>query len=309
MLRQIVRRLLTSIPTLLAIVVAAFVLMHLAPGGPFTKERQIPPEIERRLLAEYNLDQSIGVQLMRYLGGLVQGDLGPSMTYKDKEVIDIIAEGAPTSAVLGFSAMALALLVGCSLGVFAALKQNRTQDYAVMTLAILGVCLPPLVMGPVMQLVLGVQLHWLPTQGLHRDEFGLVYLLLPVLTLSLPLIAVISRLMRASMIEALRSNSIRTARAKGLPEREVVLRHALPAALLPVVSYVGPALAGVLAGSFVVETVFALPGIGKQFVLAAQQRDYTLVMGVVIVYAILIIVFNLLADLAYRWLDPRSRTA
>jgi oligopeptide transport system permease protein len=160
-----------------------------------------------------------------------------------------------------------------------------------------------------MQLVLGVQLHWLPTQGLHRDEFGLIYLVLPVLTLSLPLIAVISRLMRASMIESLRSNAIRTARAKGLPEREVVLRHALPAALLPVVSYVGPALAGVLAGSFVVETVFALPGIGKQFVLAAQQRDYTLVMGVVIVYAILIIAFNLIADLAYRWLDPRSRTA
>jgi oligopeptide transport system permease protein len=309
MLRQIVRRLLTAIPTLLAIVIAAFVLMHLAPGGPFTKERQMPPEIERRLLAEYNLDQPIGVQLMRYLGGLVQGDLGPSMTYKDKEVIDIIAEGAPTSAILGFSAMGLALLVGCSLGVFAALKQNKSQDYAVMTLAILGVCLPPLVMGPVMQLVLGVQLHWLPTQGLHRDEFGLVYLLLPVLTLSLPLIAVISRLMRASMIESLRSNAIRTARAKGLPEREVVLRHALPAAMLPVVSYVGPALAGVLAGSFVVETVFALPGIGKQFVLAAQQRDYTLVMGVVIVYAILIIGFNLIADLTYRWLDPRSRTA
>jgi oligopeptide transport system permease protein len=309
MLRQIVRRLITAVPTLLAIVIAAFVLMHLAPGGPFTKERQTPPEIERRLLAEYNLDQPIGVQLMRYLGGLVQGDLGPSMTYKDKEVIDIIAEGAPTSAILGFSAMGLALLVGCSLGVFAALKQNKSQDYAVMTLAILGVCLPPLVMGPVMQLVLGVQLHWLPTQGLHRDEFGLVYLLLPVLTLSLPLIAVISRLMRASMIESLRSNAIRTARAKGLPERDVVLRHALPTALLPVVSYVGPALAGVLAGSFVVETVFALPGIGKQFVLAAQQRDYTLVMGVVIVYAILIIAFNLIADLAYRWLDPRSRAA
>ncbi|MDX2275990.1 MAG: ABC transporter permease subunit [Hyphomonadaceae bacterium] len=309
MLRQIVRRLITAIPTLLAIVVAAFVLMHLAPGGPFTKERQMPPEIERRLLAEYNLDLPVHEQLLRYLGGLVQGDLGPSMTYKDKEVLDIIAEGAPTSAILGFSAMGLALMIGCSLGVYAALRQNRSQDYAVMTLAILGVCLPPLVMGPVMQMVFGVQLRWLPTQGLHRDEFGLIYLFLPVLTLSLPLIAVISRLMRASMIEALRSNAIRTARAKGLPEREVVLRHALPAALLPVVSYVGPALAGVLAGSFVVETVFALPGIGKQFVLAAQQRDYTLVMGVVIVYAILIILFNLLADLAYRWLDPRSRAA
>lgn len=309
MLRQILRRLITAIPTLLAIVIAAFVLMHLAPGGPFTKERQMPPEIERRLLAEYNLDQPIHEQLLRYLGGLARGDLGPSMTYKDKEVVDIIAEGAPTSAILGFSAMALALVVGCALGVYAAMRQNRGEDYAVMALAILGVCLPPLVMGPVMQLVFGVQLHWLPTQGLYRDEYGLVYLFLPILTLALPLIAVISRLMRASMIEALRSNAIRTARAKGLPERAVVWRHALPAALLPVVSYAGPALAGVLAGSFVVETVFALPGIGKQFVLAAQQRDYTLVMGVVIVYAILIILFNLIADLSYRWLDPRARSA
>ena len=308
MLRQIIRRLLTAIPTILAIVTAAFVLMHLAPGGPFTKERQMPPEIERRLLAEYGLDRPIHEQLFSYLGGLARGDLGPSMTYKDKEVIDIIAEGAPTSALLGLSAMLLALFVGGTLGVMAALRQNKAQDYGVMALAIVGVCLPPLVMGPVMQLVLGVQLRWLPTQGLHRDEFGLVYLLLPVLTLSLPLIAVVSRLMRASMIEAMRSNAIRTARAKGLPERAVVLRHALPAALLPVVSYAGPALAAVLSGSFVVETVFQLPGIGKQFVLAAQQRDYTLVMGVVLVYAVLIIVLNLAADLAYRWLDPRSRT-
>ncbi len=308
MLRQIIRRLLTAIPTVLAIVTAAFVLMHLAPGGPFTKERQMPPEIERRLLAEYKLDLPIHEQLFSYLGGLARGDLGPSMTYKDKEVIDIIAEGAPTSALLGLSAMVLALLVGGTLGVMAALRQNKAQDYGVMALAIIGVCLPPLVMGPVMQLVLGVQLHWLPTQGLHRDEFGLVYLLLPVLTLSLPLIAVVSRLMRASMIEAMRSNAIRTARAKGLPEREVVLRHALPTALLPVVSYAGPALAAVLSGSFVVETVFQLPGIGKQFVLAAQQRDYTLVMGVVLDYAELINVLNLAADLAYRGLDPRSRT-
>ncbi|MGE0596134.1 MAG: ABC transporter permease [Hyphomonadaceae bacterium] len=309
MLRQIARRLLIAIPTILAIVCAAFVLMHMAPGGPFTAERQMPPEIERRLLAEYKLDLPVHEQLLHYIGGLVQGDLGPSMTYKDKDVIDIIAEGAPMSALLGFSAMALALIVGSALGVMAALRQNRPQDYAVMTLAILGVCLPPLVMGPVMQYVFGVQLHWLPTQGLHRDEFGLIYLVLPVVTLSLPLIAIISRLMRASMIEAMRSNAIRTARAKGLPERDVVLRHALPVAMLPVVSYVGPALAGVLAGSFVVETVFQLPGIGKQFVLAAQTRDYTLVMGVVIVYAVLIIFLNMLADLAYRWLDPRARTA
>lgn len=308
MLAQAVRRLLFAIPTLLAIVAAAFVLMHLAPGGPFTKERQMPPEIERRLLAEYKLDLPIHEQLGHYILGLVQGDLGPSMTYKDKDVVDIIAEGAPTSAILGLSAMALALLVGGGLGVMAALRQNKAQDYVVMALAIAGVCLPPLVVGPLMQLFFGVQWGILPSQGLHRDEFGLIYLILPVATLSLPLIAIVSRLMRASMIEALRSNAIRTARAKGLPEAQVIWRHALPIAMLPIVSYAGPALAGVMAGSFVIETVFQLPGIGKQFVLAAQQRDYTLVMGVVLIYSFLIIVLNLATDLVYRVLDPRSRT-
>ncbi len=315
MLAQAVRRLLLAIPTLLAIVAAAFVLMHLAPGGPFTKERQVPQEIEQRLEAKFGLDLPVEQQLLRYLigseesgGGLLRGDLGPSMAYKDKNVVDIIAEGAPTSAILGISAMILALFVGGALGVLAALRQNKAQDYLVMAIAIGGVCLPPLVIGPIMQLFFGVQWQLLPTSGLHRDEYGLRYLILPVLTLSLPLIAIISRLMRASMIEALRSNAIRTARAKGLPERQVILRHALPIALLPIVSYAGPALAGVMAGSFVIETVFALPGIGKQFVLAAQQRDYTLVMGVVLIYSFLIILLNLAADLGYRVLDPRSRT-
>jgi oligopeptide transport system permease protein len=316
MLAQAVRRLVVAIPTLLAIITAAFILMHLAPGGPFTKERQVPPEIERRLEAEYGLDLPIHEQLWRYLagaedrgGGLVRGDLGPSMAYKDKSVADIIAEGAPTSLILGLGAMTFALLVGGFLGVMAALRQNQTQDYAVMAIAIAGVCLPPLVVGPVLQLYLGVEWRLLPTQGLYRDEFALQYLILPMLTLALPLTAIVSRLMRASMIEAMRSNAIRTARAKGLPEMQVIVRHALPIALLPIVSYAGPALAGVMAGSFVVETVFGLPGIGKQFVLAAQQRDYTLVMGVVLVYSVLIIVLNLAADLLYRVLDPRARAA
>lgn len=314
MLAQAVRRLIVAIPTVFAIVAAAFVLMHLAPGGPFTKERQMPPEIERRLEAKYGLDLPIGQQLLRYVfgseegGGLIRGDLGPSMTYKDKTVTDIISEGAPTSAILGLGAMGLALVVGSLLGVMAALRQNKAQDYAVMALAIAGVCLPPLVVGPIAQLYFGVEWGLLPTSGLHRDQFGIVYLFLPIVTLALPLIAIISRLMRASMIEALRSNAIRTARAKGLPELQVIWRHALPIALLPIVSYVGPALAGVMAGSFVIETVFQLPGIGKQFVLAAQQRDYTLVMGVVLIYSFLIILLNLGADLMYRVLDPRSRT-
>jgi oligopeptide transport system permease protein len=309
MLAQAVRRLVIAIPTLLAIIAAAFLLMKAAPGGPFTLERQLPPEIEQRLQDKFGLNKPVHEQLFDYLGGLARGDLGPSMVYKDKTVADIIAEGAPTSALLGLSAMALALLIGGSLGVLAALRQNRVQDYAVMALAIAGVCLPPLVVGPLMQLFFGIQWEVLPSQGLHRDEFGVAYLILPVLTLSLPLIAIISRLMRASMIEAMRSNAIRTARAKGLPEAQVIWRHALPIAVLPVVSYVGPALAGVMAGSFVIETVFQLPGIGKQFVQAATQRDYTLVMGVVLVYSFLIILLNLAADLLYRVLDPRSRAA
>ena len=316
MLAQVVRRLIVAVPTLFCIIAAAFVLMHLAPGGPFTKERQVPEAIEQRLEAKFGLDLPIYAQLGRYLfgsaesgGGLISGDFGPSMTYKDKDVVDIISEGAPTSLILGLGAMTFALLFGGTLGVLAALRQNKAQDYLVMAIAIAGVCLPPLVVGPMLQLLFGVEWRILPTQGLYRDEFGIRYLILPILTLALPLTAVVSRLMRASMIEAMRSNAIRTARAKGLPEMQVVWRHALPVALLPIVSYAGPALASVMAGSFVVETVYGLPGIGKQFVLAAQQRDYTLVMGVVLIYSFLIILLNLGADLMYRVLDPRARTA
>ncbi|MGE0044338.1 MAG: ABC transporter permease [Hyphomonadaceae bacterium] len=307
MLALAVRRLFFAIPTLLVIIASAFFLMHSAPGGPFDRERQLPPEIERRLAAEYNLDRPVPEQLGLYLADLVRGDLGPSMKYKDKTVADIIAEGFPTSAILGICAITLALLVGCFLGVSAALRQNKPQDYAVMAFAILGVCLPPLVMGPILSLVFGVNLHWLPTAGLARDQFTVTHLLLPVITLSLPQIAIVSRLMRASMIEALRSNAIRTARAKGLPESQVIWRHALPVALLPIISYLGPAIAGVLTGSFIIETVFQLPGLGRQFITGALQRDYTLVMGVVIVYASLIIFMNLVADLLYGVFDPRAR--
>jgi len=309
MLAQALRRTLLAIPTVLVVIIGAFLLMHAAPGGPFTSQRQVPEVIERRLERHYGLDLPIGDQIVRYVGGLLHGDLGPSMKYRDKTVAQIIAEGAPTSAVLGFSAMALALAIGAGLGILAALRQNRAQDYFVMAMAIIGVCLPALVVGPLLQMYLGVDLRWLPSSGLYRDEFGLRYLILPILTLSLPLIAVISRLMRASMIEALRSNAIRTARAKGLPEWQVIVKHALPIALLPVISYAGPALAGVMSGSFVIETVYQLPGIGKQLVLAAQQRDYTLVMGVVLVYSFLIIAFNLASDIMYRVLDPRTRAS
>lgn len=310
MLAQVARRLLIAIPTLLVVIAATFYLMHSAEGGPFDRERQLPAEIERRLLAEYKLDLPTHEQLGYYLLDLAQGDLGPSMAYKDKDVIDIIAEGLPTSVLLGVSAMVVALLVGGGLGVAAALRQNRPQDYAVMALALIGVCLPPLVMGPIFKLTFGPEtLDWFPTVGLARDQYSVPHLFLPVITLALPQIAIISRLMRASTIEAMRSNAIRTARAKGLPEAQVIWRHALPVAILPVVSYLGPALAGVLAGSFVIETVFQLPGLGKQFVIGALQRDYTLVMGVVILYSALIIVMNILVDVIYGVLDPRARPA
>ncbi|MDX2236057.1 MAG: ABC transporter permease subunit [Hyphomonadaceae bacterium] len=309
MLALAARRLVIAIPTLLVIIAAAFFLMRAAPGGPFTAERQMPPEIERRLLAKYDLDQPPAIQFVNYLGDLARGDLGPSMKYKDKTVAEIIGEGFPTSAILGLSAVALALLVGGALGVMAALRQNRPQDYAVMALALLGVCLPPLVMGPVLSLLFGIELGWLPTGGLARDEMSFAHMILPVVTLALPQIAIVSRLMRASMIEAVRSNAIRTARAKGLPEAQVIWRHALPVAMLPVVSYLGPAIAGVLTGSFVIESVFQLPGVGRQFVIGALSRDYTLVMGVVILYACLIIALNLAADLLYSALDPRVRRA
>ncbi len=309
MLAQIARRLLVAIPTLFVIIAAAFFLMRAAPGGPFDGERQLPPEIEKRLLAEFNLDQPPLVQFQRYVGGLVQGDLGPSMKYKDKTVQQIIAEGFPTSAVIGASAITLALIVGSALGIWAALNQNKLQDAGAMAFAVIGVCLPPLVIAPIFSLVFGVQLHWLPTSGLYRDQFTLSHLTLPIITLALPQVAVISRLMRASMIEAMRSNAIRTARAKGLPEAQIVWRHALPVAMIPIVSYLGPAISTVLTGGFVIETVFQLPGIGRQFTTAALQRDYTLVMGVVIVYAGLIIFFNMLADVLYGVLDPRARKA
>ncbi len=308
MLVQIARRLLIAIPTMLAIIAVAFFLMRAAPGSPFDAERQVPAEIEQRLKAAYDLDKPVSEQFAIYLGKLIlHGDLGPSMKYKDKDVADIIAEGLPTSLIIGAAAMILALCVGCSLGVWAALRQNRPEDYVAMSFAVAGVCLPPLVLAPLFSLIFAVELRWLPSAGLYRTDYTVSHLLLPVVTLALPQIAIISRLIRASMIEAMRSNAIRTARAKGLPEPQVIWRHALPVAMIPVVSYLGPAISTVLTGGFVIETVYQLPGIGKQFTIAALQRDYTLVMGVVILYAAMIIFFNMMSDVLYSTLDPRAR--
>ncbi len=306
MLGYIVRRLLGAIPTLFIIVAATFFLMRLAPGGPFDGERRLPPEIERNIKAAYNLDKPVYEQFGIYVGNiLTKGDFGPSFKNKDFMVSELIMLGAPVSLKLGLLAMTLAVIIGGFLGVTAALRQNTPTDYSVMSVAMIGITIPTFVTAPFLTLILGVYLGWLPVAG--YGDGAARNLILPVVVLALPQIAIISRLVRGSMIEVLRSNFIRTARAKGLTDSQVVRRHALRAGLLPLVSYLGPAIAGLVTGSLVVEQIFGLPGIGRYFVQGALNRDYTLVMGVVILYATLIIVLNLIADVMYRILDPRVR--
>jgi len=303
MFRFLLRRLMVAVPTLFLVVTAAFFMMRAAPGNPFDSDRKLPPEVERSIMAKYGMDRPLGEQYVAYVGNVLQGDLGPSLKYKDKSVAELISEGLPTSAVIGLSALTLACLVGIGLGVIAALRQNQMIDNVTMAIAVLGVCIPTFVTAPLLVLVFAAKLGWLPTAGLN----GIRSLILPVAVLALPQIAIISRLTRAGMIEVLRSNYIRTARAKGLSEVRIVLRHGLRAAILPLVSYLGPACAGLLTGSLVIEKIFSLPGLGKSFVIGALQRDYTVVMGVVIVYAGLILLLNLLADIAYALLDPRVK--
>jgi oligopeptide transport system permease protein len=301
------RRILVAIPTMLVIIAVAFFMMRLAPGSPFDTERAVSPEIRAQLLAYYGMDKPIAVQFLEYLKGLFTFDLGPSLIYKDQTVAEIIGSGFPVSIVVGLSALVVATTIGVPLGLIAALKQNTGPDYSIMAIAMAGICIPSLVTGPILSLVFGVYLEWLPTAGLDLGKMTLATLTLPVITLSLPQIAIISRLVRSSAVEVLRSNFVRTARAKGLPEAQVLTKHALRAALLPLVSYLGPACAALITGSVVVETVFQLPGIGKNFVTSALQRDYPVVMAVVVLYAGLIILLNLLADLAYGLLDPKVK--
>lgn len=307
MLRYTVRRLLGAIPTLLILIALAFFMIRAAPGGPFDAERALLPEIEENLRAVYHLDEPLYLQFLRYLGGLLQGDFGPSFQYRDFTVTELIMAGFPVSLRIGGLAMLLALAVGVTAGSIAALRQNTRTDYSVMSVSMTGISIPNFVMAPVLVLVFAVYLGWLPAGGLGNGS--LANLVLPVISLALPQIAYISRLTRGSMIEVLRSNFIRTARSQGLSERKILLRHALKPALLPVVSYLGPATAAVITGSVVIEQIFSIPGLGRFFVQGALNRDYTLVMGVVVFYGTLIIVFNLLVDLAYAWLDPKVKYA
>jgi len=303
-LRFALGRLLAAIPTLLFVILLAFVLVRMAPGGPFDAERALPPDVEANIEEHYHLDEPLPKQFFRYLGGVLRGDFGPSYRYRDYSVTEIIADSFPTSLLLGGLAMLLALLLGLGAGVLAALRPNTLIDRAVMAVAMTGISIPIFIVAPVLVLLFAVSLGWLPAGWTAQGSGRLV---LPVLALALPQVAYLARISRASLLDVLGSDYVRTARAQGLTTAAILRVHALKPALIPVLSYLGPAVAAVLTGSVVVEQVFGIPGLGRHFVNGALNRDYTLVMGLVILYAWLIILLNLLVDVLYGVLDPRVR--
>jgi oligopeptide transport system permease protein len=305
MLRYVVRRFFTAIPTLFVIVTISFFLMRVAPGGPFNQEKGLNPVIKANLERVFHLDLPLWKQYLLYLNNLLHGDFGPSYNLPDFTVGELFAAGLPISIQLGATALVLALLVGGTLGIIAALYQNQGADFAVIATATAGSTIPTFVIAPLFQLFFALTLKWFPVGG--WGDGALVNKVGPVLTLMLPQLAIVARLMRGSMIESLRSHHIRTARALGLSDYSVIVRHALRGALLPIVSYAGPAAAALLTGSIIVETIFAIPGVGRYFVEAALNRDYTLVMGTVVVIAIFTILFNLIVDILYAVVDPRVR--
>ena len=303
MLRFILRRLLQVIPVLFVIITATFFMVRFVPGGPFTAEKAIPPEILKNLEAHYGLDRSLWHQYVSYLGKIAHGDFGPSFKYSNRTVNEIIAEKLPVSLELGSLSLAVALVVGLSLGILAAVRRNTWMDYTASSFGMLGICVPTFVMGPLLVLYFGIHLGWVNASG----WYGWSDRILPSLTLGFVYSAYLMRLTRGGMLEILNQDYIRTARAKGASETRVVLRHALRGGLLPVVSFLGPAIAGILTGSFVIETIFKIPGLGREFVNSAFNRDYTLVLGTVILYATLIVLLNLLADIALVWLNPKLK--
>lgn len=305
MLGYAVRRIAGTVPTLLILVTLSFFVIRLAPGGPFDEERALSPQVRANLDHLYGLDRPLGVQYLHYLDGVAHGDFGLSYKLRDETVAGLIAQGLPVSATVGFAALVLAMLCGVPLGIWAALRRGGAVDYAVTGLATLAIALPTFVTGPLLALLFGLTLRWLPVAGWQPGDP--LYLVLPAVTLALPVGAFIARMMRGSLLETLSASFVRTARARGLGPWRVLLRHALRPALLPVVSYLGPAATYVFTGSLVVETVFALPGTGRYLVQGALDRDYTLVMGMIILYGALTLLLNLTADLAYGWLDPRVR--
>jgi len=303
MLRFITSRFLQSLLALFLVITATFFMIRFVPGGPFTAEKAVTPEILRNLEAHYGLDKPIWRQYVDYLGSLARGDLGPSFKYPNRTVNEIIADKLPVSAELGALALAIALLLGITLGTFAAVRRNTWIDYTASTFGMAGISIPTFVVGPLLVLGFAIHLGWFNASG----WYGPIDRVLPALVLGLAYAAPISRLTRGGMLEILHQDFIRTARAKGASEFRVVTRHALRGGLLPVISYLGPAVAGILTGSFVIETIFQIPGIGREFVNSAFNRDYTLVLGTVILYAVLIMGLNLLVDIVQAWMNPKVR--
>lgn len=299
------RRLLATIPTLLAVITVSYFLLHAAPGGPFDSERKVSAAVLANLQAKYHLDQPLWQQYLHYLNNLLHGDLGASFRYADWSVNDLVAAALPVSLSIGGVSLLLAFVLGVGLGIAAALRQNSAADYGVMLVGNLGSVFPSFVIGPVLVLVFAILLKWLPAGG--WDDFAPRFMVLPIALLTFINVATIARVMRGSLIEVMHSNFIRTARAKGLPTRLVVLRHALKPALLPVVSVIGPLAISSITAALVTETVFSLPGIGKLIVNGAGNRDYTLVLGLVVLITVLAVTLNLLVDLAYAALDPKIR--
>ncbi len=299
------RRVLATLPTMLAVITVCYLLLHATPGGPFDGERKVSAAVLANLQAKYHLDLPLWQQYLLYLKGLLQGDLGASFRYADWSVNDLVANALPVSLVIGGGSLLLALVIGVTLGIVAALRQNSAVDYAVMLLGNLGGAIPSFVSGPVLIIVFAIWLKWLPAGG--WNDFELRFMILPMALLTFINVATIGRVMRGSLIEVMHSNFIRTARAKGLPTRVVVLRHALKPALLPVVSLIGPLAISSITSALVTETVFSLPGLGKLIVNGAGNRDYTLVLGLVVLISVLTVALNLLVDLAYAWLDPKIR--
>lgn len=305
MSKYIIRRLLGLIPTLFIIITITFFIIRIAPGGPFDMEKTLPVQIMENIEKKFHLDESLLKQYARYIFSVARGDLGPSYRYQDHDVNFYIAKSLPNSLFLGTVAMTIAIIIGIGTGIASAVRQNTWVDYASMSFAVLGISIPLFVIGPVLMYVFAMKLGWLPTSGWITGRFGWVTLIMPAITLSLPRIAYIARLSRASILEVLRSDYIRTARAKGLKDSVVMFRHVLKGALLPVISYLGPAFSLTLTGSIVVETIFRVPGLGKFFVQSALNRDYTLILGTVIVYSVILVIMNFIVDIVYSFLDPR----
>lgn len=305
MTKYFIRRLIGLIPTLFIIITISFFIIRLAPGGPFDAERQPPEQVRKNIEAKYHLDEPLIQQYARYMWGVIQGDLGPSFRYQDNDVNFYIFNSLPNSLFLGFVSLGMAIILGVLVGMSAAVNQNKWPDYLGMSFAVMGISIPLFVVGPLLMLIFAMTLGWLPTSGWITGRNGWVTLIMPAITLSFPYFANVARLSRASILEVLRSDYVRTAKAKGLGQMTILFRHVLKGAMLPVVSYLGPAFAGIVTGSVVVEQIFRVPGLGKFFVQSAINRDYTLILGTVIVYSVILIIMNFIVDVIYAMLDPR----